>query len=393
MNNDRPGIVKTVALKELKDFFRDPRSLVLSLLLPLVLFPLLFWVLSVDREKSPDKDRVFRIGIESGFDAGEWNLDSEKISVSFLENTYPLQWENDFDAILLIHPDTGKPVILYDNTDPASVAAFAYLESINSLPAAAREHIGERRTPELGFPLYPEDIAAGKIFLGLMAPFIFFIFAITCPLPVSADLSAGEKERGSLEPLLSTAARRSGIIAGKLVAAFISGMCSVCAYLLAIFISCVITPEIIGEQTMRFAVSFSQTAALSLLLVTMTALFAAVEICAGFITRSVREAQLLSMPLLMVGMGAVYIAQNLDISGKHAVYVHIPLVNLALAVREAAVGRMIPGDMTAAFLWSAVYLFVISFTAVFVFQREFSFIRGGNRKTYLARSRNSRYSR
>ena len=61
MNARRRRTLLTVALKELKDFFRDPRSLIISLLLPVLLFPLLFLVLTREKPSADTTQSPFRV--------------------------------------------------------------------------------------------------------------------------------------------------------------------------------------------------------------------------------------------------------------------------------------------------------------------------------------------
>ncbi|MDA3852275.1 MAG: ABC transporter permease subunit [Spirochaetaceae bacterium] len=371
-------IIRIVAVKELKEFFRDPRSVLLSLVLPLILFPLLFWVLSGDEEPSIEEAHFFHIGLEPGIPEDQFMEDSQVISYSYLEEPLPFNWRNEYHVILTSNPAGDIPLILYDNSDALSISAFNYIQR-QYLPSNVREGksdgdpIAVQMGPDMGRPLFSLEEAAGKMFLGLILPFVFFIFSITCPLPGAADLSSGEKERGSLEPLLSTAAPRRGIILGKLSAASIAGICSVCAYIIGILISSLVTPEILGDERMIFPLKGTQIAVLSFLLTGLTILFTAIEICAGFITRSVREAQLLAMPLLMIGMGAVYTAQNLEIGHKSWIYAHIPLVNIALSIKEAALDRMILEDIAATFCWIIVYIVLMITLGNKMFQKELSF--------------------
>jgi phosphoglycerol transferase MdoB-like AlkP superfamily enzyme len=60
-------IIRIVVVKELKEFFRDPRSVLLSLVLPLILFPLLFWVLSGNEESSQKRPIFFILAWNGGF--------------------------------------------------------------------------------------------------------------------------------------------------------------------------------------------------------------------------------------------------------------------------------------------------------------------------------------
>lgn len=371
-------IIRIVAVKELKEFFRDPRSVLLSLVLPLILFPLLFWVLSGNKEPSMEETHFFHIGLEPGIKEYPLLENTQEITYAYLEKPLPFNWRNDYHAILISNPAGEVPLILYDNSDPQSISAFNYLQSqyLPSNPVEGKSEgdaIATQMIPDNGKPLFSQEEASGKMFLGLILPFMFFIFSITCPLPAAADLSSGEKERGSLEPLLSTAASRRGIILGKLSAASIAGLCSVCAYILGILISSYVTPEILGDEVMIFPLRGSQIAVLAFLLAGLTILFTAIEMCAGFITRSVREAQLLAMPLLMIGMGAVYTAQNLKIGHQSWIYAHIPLVNIALSIKEAALDRMILEDIAAAFCWIMVYIVLMISLGIKMFQKELSF--------------------
>ena len=385
----------TVASKELKDFFRDPRSILLSLALPLVLFPLLFWVLSGQRESDDGWIRIYRIGIEPGIDRPPWIPETAAVTLVETEESRSSEWRSRYDALVIARPDTGIPALLYDNADPVSAAAYSYLLRLSTTSAGEQtppEEIAPA-APQFGLPLFEPDVAAGKAFLALILPFMFFIFAITCPLPVSADLSAGEKERASLEPLLSTASPRTSIVCGKLGAAFAAGACSVVAYLSGIGISCIIAPEIMGDQQMSFPMALSQVSVLALLLVGLVALFTAVEMCAGFITRSVREAQLLSMPLLMLGMAAVYTGQNITLGRTPYFFFHIPLVNTVLAIREAALGRMTAGHIICAVLWNLIYILGVTALMRTLFNREILYSGKAADKTLLAIRRTRQYSK
>ena len=71
------------------------------------------------------------------------------------------------------------------------------------------------------FELEPEDVAGRKQQQALMwskvLPFVLFIWALTGAFYPAVDLCAGEKERGTLETLLSSPARRIEIVWGKLL--------------------------------------------------------------------------------------------------------------------------------------------------------------------------------
>lgn len=350
----------TVTLKELKDFFRDPRSLILSFLLPLILFPLLFWVLNENRTLPAVQKRPLKIGITRELRETMGFSEALPIDWEVIEWPSTMAWHRHYDALLVNEPGADHPMIYYDNANSSSLMAFRTLETLLfPLPLAVVDQPDESEGHGWGRPLYTREEGEGLLFLGLFLPFAFVLFAVTCPLAAAADLSAGEKERGCLEPLLSTAASRLAIGTGKYLAALIIGCLSVASYGGGILLSVWINPAILGSNPMEFPLSPLQIGLLALLLIDMVALFTALELLAGFNTRSVREAQLLSMPLLMVGMGAVYLVQNIDPLERSGFYVHIPLVNLALAVGDILTNRLSTVDMAATFTWGALYPLIL----------------------------------
>ncbi|WP_158084143.1 ABC transporter permease [Marispirochaeta aestuarii] len=360
------------ARKELKDFFRDPRSIILTLVLPVVLFPLLFRVLEERSPEASGRQRIFTIGLSgevpdflSRTDPGYFVDDIDEPAAAENDTERRRLLFSRYDAVVISESGT----VYYNNADPESEAAVRYLqEASGSMDGKKKQLQGDSAFSAA--PLYRPEDAAGKLFLSLVLPFMVFIFASTCPLPVAADMSAGEKERLSLEPLLCTAAPRSGIISGKLLAAALAGCISVGAYFLGISISVLISPEILGDEAMIFNIDPSQYLLILTLMLLATSFFAALELTAGFMARSVREAQLLGMPLLFVSMGAVYIAQSIDLQHVPLLIPHIPLVNLGLVIREAALDRVNPYHASAAILWSLFYLFCAAFASVHRFKHE-----------------------
>ncbi len=250
----------TILKKELTDLLRDPRTIVVSILLPLILFPLIFTI------------------------AGG----------SMAENISAMQ------------------------TDPEE---------------------------------------AGRAILAILLPFIITIFSSACPLPFAADLSAGEKERKSLEPLLSSAAPRTAIIAGKLTAAAAAGFLSLTAFTAGISISYLLNPEIIGDGRLIFRLSLGGILLISAAAGSAVLLFSGLELILGFLAKSVREAQLLGMPVLIVSGLIVYTAQHVDPLSR--LFACLPLVNLAILIQNTATGALTLSTTLTVFGCSFFYLILL----------------------------------
>ncbi len=142
-------------------------------------------------------------------------------------------------------------------------------------------------------------------------PFVMLVWALTGAFYPAIDLCAGEKERGTLETLLSSPARRNEIVWGKL---FTVATFSISSALLNLF-SMHATAGLIVKQ---LALAGSSQAAdalgplpihalgwLVLLLLPMAAFFSALALAVAALARSTKEGQYYLMPLLLVTLPLV----------------------------------------------------------------------------------------
>ena len=367
-----PSILRTAALvakKELRDLSRDPRTLFVSIGLPLILFPLLFWMLAAWAPAAGTGGRTFRIAVHAAVpDPGP---DTPRISFSVLHEGEAGDPTGSglYDALLVPDPEgSAAGLIVYDNKNARALEAYQALSS--------HLQTGARALPTyLPAPLHPPAEAAGRLLLAVVLPLMIFLFSVSCPLPIAADLSSGEKERGSLEPLLSTAAPRTGIVFGKAAATIAAGFAGALAFSLGIYLSYLISPSIAGSGPYVFNLGIADLLLLLFLGFLITAIFSALELAAGIFTRSVREAQLLGMPLLVLSMGAVYAAQAADLRSASPLLPHIPLVNLALAIREIALGELRYTHAAAAVAWGILYLCGAIYLSKRMFDHEGSILK------------------
>src|SRR3712207_8932641 len=83
----------------------------------------------------------------------------------------------------------------------------------------------------------------GKFMLSMMLPMMLIIFAASGPIAAATDLGAGEKERGTLEPLLTTQASRMSLLWGKFLAITVMGILTTLAFLGGLIISMKMSPN------------------------------------------------------------------------------------------------------------------------------------------------------
>ena len=203
---------------------------------------------------------------------------------------------------------------------------------------------------ERGFPVAERDVApveaanlasAGQVaglWLGRLITPLLLMFLFTGGAVVAVDTLAGEKERGTLETLLTTAAARAEIVAAK--------------HLLILSVGLVITliqvsnlVIYLGFRVIPAGASFSaavppQIAALLLLLfLPVAALVASILLLVSGHARSYKEAQLYFFPVFLLGMVPGLAALLPGVPLRSAI-VLVPIANISVAVKEILVGTI-----------------------------------------------------
>ncbi len=209
-----------------------------------------------------------------------------------------------------------EPQLLYNSGKEKSRVAHTQVEhAFNSWKAKViRENLLASRVPEnvaKPFELKPHDVAERRqqqaLFWSKILPFVLFIWALTGAFYPAVDLCAGEKERGTLETLLSSPALRTEIVWGKLMTVMtFSGATAVLN-----LVSLGITARYIVSQLRLLPGEamdgldlppLASAGWLLLALVPMSALFSALCLACAAFARSTKEGQYYLMPLLLVMM-------------------------------------------------------------------------------------------
>ena len=217
------------------------------------------------------------------------------------------------------------------------------------LLAGARRALRAATLDEAGFPLPVASVArvaevnlasegqvAGLMLGRLLTP-LLLMFLLSGSAVVAIDTLAGEKERGTLETLLTTAVARAEIVAAK--------------HLLILTVAAVITVIQVGNllvyvgfelipTTTNFAAAVTPATAVLLLVLYLpvAALVASVLLVVSGHARTYKEAQLLFFPVFLVGMLPGLAAMLPGLPLRSAI-VLVPVANISIAVKDTLVGR------------------------------------------------------
>lgn len=329
-------LLRTVAIvwrKEVVDGARDRRSLS-SLAFSAVIAPLLFGLLftvAAERRRSADDIVLPVAGAEHAPAFVAWLAQQTGVTVAPAPaDAERAVRERAEDVVLIIEADFEKNMA---RAVPAPVKLVADVTRESSRPKVTRvrnliagysQMIGGLRliargvAPTVATALRVEEVevssAQERLAMQLnVLPLLLVIAALTGGMQIAIDSTAGERERGSLEPLLLNPVSRIGLAAGKWLAASVFG----CG---AVVFSMLLTINVMRrvpwhDLGIRFAVTDAELLSLLAIVLPVALLLSAVVLFASTFARSFKEAQsylgmVMLLPMLPGMIATMYPLSN-----------------------------------------------------------------------------------
>lgn len=354
--------------KELLDTLRDRRTLMTMLVIPILVFPItlnIFVEISKSFEESASAETM-KIGIV-GDQKNRFKTQLEQIpnelgpkKIIVFKDSISLKKGIESDAIQLgLLVPTNEATLrekqqsiqiswLLDASELGrSERAEAYGALLKANAEAERLQILGLR-PEQIKPLEIATIncASDKKMVGQLAggflPYIFIAFGfIGCMYP-AIDLFTGEKERGTLETLLTVPVSRWKILIGKMLVVVSSGMLAATCALIGLFISIEFLDLAANKELLDVIHSVLTPAfilSMFALLLPLVIFFAGLMIPIAIYAKSFKEAQSIITPLNIVmvlpAMIGFFPGIQLDVNT-----VFIPVINVVLATKELIAGTL-----------------------------------------------------
>lgn len=362
-----PRTVAIVARKELTDLFRDVRSMVITVAVPIILFPLLFLALNTNIEHqrslrssplavavSPETPSTVRTVLEQRYSVvtGGGELVRRGIAVAAV-TPGQIVYNNRSETSTVVGTELAA-MVNTAGADAAATTAGTTAADENGVAAGtngdppADRPTSETRAATRGTvqggdafvlrPLYQPDGDPGALLaLAAVVPLFILLAATVSTLPAALDLGAGEKQRQSLEFLLATTKRRGSLFLGKWVATTVVGYIGTLAFVTGALIANRAVPDLLGINAAT--IPFSVTTGVALLATTLLAVIviAAVELTVSFIARSSREAQLFFLPVLVTVSTAGYTAMAADAWYTPRWIISVPILNIAMLLKSIVV--------------------------------------------------------
>lgn len=356
-----------LARKELRESLRDRRTVLTLILMPLLLYPVLaiaFQTL-IATAKAAEAAPVYTIGFNDAI-AGRalirdyWGavLAEEKITPEAPAYRQPVP---RLRAVILPDPEVGVrsgqldvgvrvdlPIpddvaakglqgeLFYRPDSPVSREALRYLETrhFEAMLRRASGFIapGARLRPE---PVIVPAREAPSL-VPVLVPLILILMTMTGAVYPAIDLTAGERERGTLEILVAAPIPRLSVLLAKYIAVVVVALLTACANLGMMALTLQATG--LGKAVFGESVSLLSFVQVLALLVLFAMFFSAVLLALTSFARSFKEAQAYLIPLMLVSMmpGIMALVPGLKLAGPLAV---VPLVNIVLLARDVFAGN------------------------------------------------------
>ena len=365
-----------IAKKEILDITRDTRTIIMMVAFPLLLMPLLIGsmikITSSQADKAADKElRVAFIGKKYAPDLFDSFLNLENLTVldSIPIDSVQLYIESEYlDAAINIDRmyqaslnsnSQAKISIFYNGTDSFDLVKKRIKIVLNQF----EKNIIKIRMKKLN--LYPNvvkaydikfnDIASKQEKFGKLAggwlPYVFIIFGFMGAMYPALDFGSGEKERGTLETILSSPASRLDIVLGKFIVIMLAGFLTALIALMGMLISIQLISEIPAEFLMLINGIFTiKTISLIMSLVLpVSAFFSASLLALSIYSKSFKEAQSIVAPLNIVIIFPALIGTLPGIE-LNMITSLIPILNVSLASKDIISGNINPLYMAEVYM-------------------------------------------
>ncbi len=358
------GVIRTVMRKEVRETLRDRRTLMTSLVLGPIFAPLFFiLILKLALSRSvATQDELTPVTVANAAAAPNLvqQLRESGLTVTLEDGTEAdiRRWIEDKDGLVVLRvPESfgdrftsGRPAAIELYSDGANSQAERRAARVRNAIAGYSGLIGALRlqargiSPSILQPVVVNDIdvstpsARATLLLGMLS-YVILLITLLGGLHLAIDATAGERERGSLEALLTVPAARAQLIYGKILAAAVMMVIA----LALVTASIVVALDFVPLETFGMSANFGPPVAWRVFLTVLPfALVGAalLTVVASF-TKSYKEAQSWLGIAMLVPTVPIAIAGVLSVQPSAALML-VPSLSQHLVIQGLMRGDPVP---------------------------------------------------
>ncbi|MFM1654727.1 ABC transporter permease [Brevibacillus sp. B_LB10_24] len=384
--------IRLVFQKEFTDLLRDRKTWIGALVIPIVVIPLVFLILGSAMSSVEKEARAYIPLAVAG--PQEHPLVSQLRALPGVALLHPadpitalkqaevravIQFPADFDQRV----KSGQQARLTVFYDPSNQKSSYAREVIEQAVKEYETKLVDQRLRSAGltreaiqpvaaeFSSIASDEKMTGSLLSTIIPLMLILSLISGGMPAATDLVAGEKERGTLESLISAPIGSSNVLTAKLLAVMIMSGVSAIASLVSLTLIFSAVP--LGNANVTFSLGFFHADSLAVLIVMLlllAAMFAGLELAISTAAKSFKEAQTYMSPIIFVGMVPAYMIMPLNPVDVPFLYYVLPIFNGIAIFKEIFYGDLVAWHALVAILSSLVYVSLAIGIASRLFRKE-----------------------
>ncbi|MCR4691066.1 MAG: ABC transporter permease [Lachnospiraceae bacterium] len=382
----RTATVKALYKRELLDIFRDKKTVVMMVALPILLYPALIiaMVLIINAVTASQAEKEYTVYMDldqeadtaiRGFaaldekdeDALDYKLQflsmdqvTEKLAENDTENEQAKDGEEEADplkraltdkvlnAYVTGNKENGYEIHYLSAKTDSNIAKNALKQAFDLYEEDLREETVKAAGLEVKAILEPIDVSLQDISskeesvgsqIGSLLPFFIITSVLMGALYPSIDVTAGEKERGTLETLLTLPITNLEMLLSKFFA--VATISCISAFLnifsmggaMLFLVSGAIASAEDLNVSLDYKVFLPGIGFTLIVMLFFAMLVTAVCMCTCIFAKSFKEANNYATPVMLVFMfgGYATLLPNLELTAKSAV---LPIVNVALMIKS-----------------------------------------------------------
>lgn len=345
--------LKVVFAKEIRESFRDRRSVTSALVMGPLLGPALFaammvGILGMEQQRAEETLEVPVVGAENAPNLVDW-MRQQGTKISEAPDDPEQAVKDNDETMVLVIPDgfgdrltSAEPAVVEIIFDRSRRESETYVSRLRSQVDRYGRTVGALRlqargvNPNIARAVVAKDRdistpeSRGALVLGMMPYFVMFALFMG-GMYLAIDTTAGERERQSLEPLLLNPVPRGEIMAGKLAATIVFALLSLALTVAAFAVAMGFVP--VAEMGLGLALDVSTCLAMFAVTAPMALVAGGLQTIVAAFAKSFREAQTYLSFLLFVPMLPTLALFVLPVKAKLWMMA-IPILSQSLLIQQ-----------------------------------------------------------
>jgi sodium transport system permease protein len=390
--------ILVVYRKELTDSLRDRRTLISMVVVPIVIMPLITIGMGTFAAKMIGKaeEEIPTVMILSAGDSPRGVAEIQALKGIDVVPSSPdyktqigdktlraaVELPTGFDAAV----DRGDQVTVHIYDYDGDLKSQFAAEKLQKLFDGLRDRTVEKRLQAHDLPASlikpfdvktdnvapPEKVAGATI--GGFLPYFIIILCLTGATYPAIDLTAGEKERGTIETILCSPVGRTDLVLGKFLMVLTASLCTGILAIISMSASFHVAKTMLAgmggkDNPLNFSIGVQAIVAVFLMVLPLAVLFASGLLAIALFAKSYKEAQSYIAPLMIVVImpAVAALMPGVEFNAKMAL---IPILSTSLVCKEIVSGTYHWNYIGLIFLSTCVYAAAALFVAVNLFKRE-----------------------